>query len=74
MAGTSPLIRGCYWLAGPACGCRQFSIGGGRGAAGGLSGRGEIHRVTGGCRGLGRRGCLVAIRRHIHGVFTLEGA
>ena len=74
MAGASPLVRGCYRLDGPGCGCRRFSIGVGRGAAGGLTGCGEVHCDTGGCRGFRSRGCLVAIRRHIHGVFTLEGA
>ena len=69
-----PRVRGCYWLDGPACGCRQFTIGGCRGPAGGLVGGGEVHCITGRCRGLGSRGCLLAIRHHIHGVFTLEGA
>ena len=74
MAGASPRLRGCYWLDGPACGCRPFPIGGGHEAAGGLSWRGEVHRLMGGCRGLGSRGCLVAIRPHVHGVLILEGA
>ena len=74
MTGASPHVRGSYWLDGPACGFRRFSIGVGRRAAEGLSRRGEVHCVTGGCRGLWSRGCLVAIRRHIHGVLTLAGA
>src|ERR1700761_6274419 len=74
MAGTSPCVQGGYWLDGPPCGCRGFTIGRGRRAASWLAGGGEVHCVTGGCVGLGSRGCILAICRHIHGVFTLEGA
>ena len=41
---------------------------------GGLSESGEVYRIVGSCRGLGSRGCLVAIHSHIHGVLTPEGA
>lgn len=71
--------------AGPACSrvllvglARQWlqtvPIGGCPRAAVWLTGSCELRCVTGGCMSFGSRGCLVALCRHIYGIFTLEGA